>query len=149
MAWLTTPLRWAVACACLATLLVSCELFVVGSKSSRRVPIERSQRSSAGVVHLFKAELDSNNTAAATELILSSTGRPLLAIERYELADDIVRWRGVMRDKEITETTVDTTSAATHNVTITVDYTRKLVFSTIRVESAWWITRIVDATKQR
>lgn len=131
--------------ACLAT---SCELFVVGTPTRSRVVIERSQRSSPGVVHLFKAELDSGNTTAATELMVSSTGRPLLAVEKYELADDLNRWKSVMAGIPISDTRVDTVSQDMHDVTITLDYIRKMKFGTISRDGVWWITRVVDPQRR-
>ncbi len=126
-----------------------CELFVIGGSQRRQRQIERSQRTSPGVVHLFKAELDSGNTTAATELLRNSSGGPLLAIEKFELADDLVRWKTVMGGKVITETSIDTVSSAIHNVRISVDYIRKMQFTTIAVQDIWWITKIQDVTPKR
>lgn len=128
---------------------VGCELFVIGGAQRRQRQIERSQRSAPGVVHLFKAELDSGNTTAATELLRNSSGGPLLAIEKFELADDLVRWKTVMGGKAITETSIDTVSATAHNVRITVDYIRMMQFTTINTQNMWWITRIQDVTPKR
>jgi hypothetical protein len=100
-------------------------------------------------VHLFKAELDSGNTTAATELLRNASGSALLAIEKFELADDLVRWKTVMAGKAITETSVDTVSATAHNVRIAVDYIRVMQFTTIRSKDLWWITRVQDVTPKR
>lgn len=135
-------------CAC-AVVITGCELFVVGSAQRRQRQIERSQRTSPGVVHLFKAELDSGNTIAATELLRNSSGGALLAIEKFELADDLVRWKTVMAGKTITETTVDTVSASTHTVRVAVDYIRVMQFTTVRSQELWWITRVQDVTPKR
>ena len=129
-------------------ILVGCEVFVIGTTQRRIAPIERSQRTSAGVVHVFKAEIDSGNTTAATELMVNATGRPLLAVEKYELADDLVRWRSVMAGVSISETQVDTLSDASHEVTITLDYIRKMRFETLRKEGSWWITKILDLQRK-
>ncbi len=131
------------------TLIIGgCELFVIGTPAKRRPPIERSQRSSAGVVHVFKAEIDSGNTTAATELMVNSTGRPLLAVEKYELADDLVRWRSVMAGVPISDTEIDTVSDGVHDVTITLDYIRKMRFGTLRKDNQWWITKITDLKRR-
>lgn len=136
------------ACA-FAVVATGCELFVVGSAQRRQRQIERSQRTASGVVHLFKAELDSGNTTAATELLRNASGGALLAIEKFELADDLVRWKTVMAGKAITETSVDTVSATAHNVRIAVDYIRVMQFTTIRSNDLWWITRVQDVTPKR
>ena len=132
-----------------ALVATGCELFVVGSAQRRQRQIERSQRTAPGVVHLFKAELDSGNSTAATELLRNASGRALLAIEKFELADDLVRWKTVMAGKAITETSVDTVSATPHNVRIAVDYSRVMQFTTIRSKDLWWITRVQDVTPKR
>jgi hypothetical protein len=135
--------------AILCTLvLCGCELFVIGSAKRSKAPIERSQRTSAGVVHVFKAELDSGNTTAATEVMVNASGRPLLAVEKYELADDLVRWRSVMAGVPISDTEVDTLAEGVHDVTITLDYIRRMRFTTMRRDNQWWITKITDLQRR-
>jgi len=139
--------------ACIALLMgcclvTSCELFVVGTPARPRIVIERSQRSAPGVVHLFKAELDSGNTTAATELMVSPNGRPLLAVEKYELADDLNRWKSVMAGVPISDTRIDTLSTDMQDVTITLDYIRKMKFGTINRDGEWWITRVIDPQRK-
>jgi hypothetical protein len=133
---------------CAVAALTGCEVFVVGTPSKPKMVIERSQRSSPGVVHLFKAELDSGNTIAATELMVSSSGRPLLAVEKHELADDLTRWKSVMAGEPISDTRIDTVNAETHEVVITLDYVRKMNFSTIRRNGAWWVTKVTDPQRK-
>jgi len=145
---MTHRLALGIVCA-FALVATGCELFVVGSAQRWQRQIERSQRTAPGVVHLFKAELDSGNTTAATELLRNPSGGALLAIEKFELADDLVRWKTVMAGKAITETTVDTVSATAHNVRIAVDYIRVMQFTTIRSNDLWWITRVQDVTPKR
>ena len=124
--------------------LSGCELVVIGGKIRQPV-IEVSQRSSPGVVYLFKAELDSNNTAAATELVIHPSGRKLLAVEKYDLRDELARWRRLLLDKPITAVAVDTVDAVTHDVEATFDRIRRVQFATKRVQDSWFITRISDA----
>jgi len=125
----------------LATVsLAGCELFVVGG-SKAKPQIERSQQSSAGVVYLFKAELDSGNAEAATELLAHTSGRKLLAMEKYELKDEVRRLQRLMSSKEITSTKTDTLSAVAHNVSVQIDYIRTMSFGTTRLNNSWFITR--------
>ncbi len=121
--------------------LTSCAVFKIGSSNNGPLPIERSQRSSESVIHLWKAELDSNNTRAAAELMVHTTGRPLLALEKYELADDLQRWRKVI-SFPITSSIIDTLSSSQHNVSIVLNYYRKLHFSTQKVQDLWFISRV-------
>lgn len=133
-----------------AIIATSCELFVIGGGSAVRRPavVELSQRSAPGVVHLFKAELDTGNTTAAAELMVSATGRPLLAVEKYEMADDLARWKAVMAGKPISDTRIDTVGPESLEVVITVDYIRKMNFSTIRRNDLWWITKVRDPQRK-
>lgn len=124
--------------------LASCELVVIGG-NVRQPVVEVSQRSSAGVVYLFKAELDSNNTAAATELVIHPSGRKLLAVEKYDMRDELARWQRLLLNKPITGVVVDTVDASTHEVEATFDRIRRVAFATKRVQDAWFITRISDA----
>ena len=124
--------------------LAGCELVVIGGKLRQPV-VEVSQRSSAGVVYLFKAELDSNNTAAATELVIHPSGRKLLAVEKYDMRDDLARWQRLLLNKPITSVIIDTIDASSHDVEATFDRIRRVAFATKRVQDAWYITRIGDA----
>lgn len=137
--------RTALLCAVTAALLVSgCELFVVGG--GRRAPqvVERSQRTPIGVVYLFKEELDSNNTMAATELMVHSSGRKLLAVEKFEMKDEMARIQRLIANKPITEWAEDTLSASARDVRITLDHIRKMHFSTMLSGDSWFISRIHD-----
>jgi hypothetical protein len=125
-------------------MLTACELFVIGG-ATRQPVVEISQRTSAGVVHLFKAELDSSNTAAATELVIHGSGRKLLAIEKYDMRDEMARWQRLLATKPITSYTIDTVDAATHDVEAVFDRIRYVRFSTKLVQDAWFITKITDA----
>lgn len=122
-------------------LIGGCELFVIGSSAGRK-PIERTQKSAEGVVHLWKAELDTGNLQAMTELMLHSSGRSLLAIERYELADELEQWRNLIGGKPITSTVSDTLSESSQNVTITVDYIRDVNFWTLNKHGLWYIVSV-------
>lgn len=130
-------------------VLTACELFVIGSSAPRPQVIERSQRTSMGVTHLFKAELDSNNTTAATELMVHSSGRKLLAVEKYELADEMARWQKLMARKPITKTIADTLADNRHRVVITLDYIRSFSITTLSIDDAWFVTRIEDTPTPR
>lgn len=137
----------AIACVVLSTTLAGCDLFVIGGSKSAPV-IERSQRSSVAVVYLFKAELDSGHADAATDLMAHPSGRPLLAMEKYELKDEVARVQRLMAKKEITATKTDTLSASAHNVSVTIDYIRTMSFSTARIQNAWYITRLSTSAAQ-
>jgi len=127
-----------------AAVLTGCALFVVGD-GKKEVRIEHSQRSPQGVVHLFKDALDSGNVQAATDLMVHPSGRRLLAVERYEIRDDVERWRRLMADKPITKTRSATLSATSNHVDVTLDYIRQFVFTTVRLEDSSWYVASINA----
>jgi len=122
-------------------VLTACELFVIGSSSKKNI-IERSQRTSMGVVHLWKAELDTGNLTAATELMKHPSGRTLLAVERYELTDDLERWKKLIGTKPISSTQADTLNDSTHNVHAVIDHIRSVEFTTLRRSGLWYISKV-------
>lgn len=119
----------------------SCAVFEVGG--GRRDPvIERNQLSSVGVVYLWKAEIDSNNLTAASELMRHRSGRSLLASERYDLTDDLKRWRTLLQNKPITSAVADTVNDSTHTIRTKMDYIRSVTFSTVKTQGKWWVAKV-------
>ncbi|GAB1430900.1 hypothetical protein MASR2M18_17340 [Ignavibacteria bacterium] len=131
-----------VLCGAAVVLLAGCELFVFGTK--RSPIIEISQKSSLGAVLLFKAELDSNNTMAATEILAGKDGRKLLAIEKRDMVDEIARIGRLISKKPITRLFADTLTPDKHSVLLELNYLKKMTFSTLRINSAWYITDIQE-----
>lgn len=122
--------------------LSGCELFTFGSK--RAPVIEISQKSSIGAVLLFKAELDSNNTAAATEILAGKDGTKLLAVEKYEMSDEIARISRIITRKPITRMKTDTLAPDSHRILLELDYLKHITFSTAKIKSQWYITAISE-----
>ena len=123
-------------------LLAGCDLFTVGSRKPQMLEI--SQRSSMGAVYLFKAELDSNNASAATEILARSNGNPLLAIEKYELFDEMSRIGRLIAKKPITLTRTDTLSTTMQRDKIEFDYLKNITFTTQKIADAWFIVDIAE-----
>ncbi|MDZ4746256.1 MAG: hypothetical protein SGJ05_09680 [bacterium] len=132
----------------LSLLSGGCALFVVGD-AKNTVVVERSQRSAHGVVYLFKEELDSGNVQAATDLMVHSSGRRLLAVERYEIKDEVERWRRLMAAKPITAMQSDTLSATNYRVHVTMDYIKHFDFSAMLLDNVWYIASVQPVTAQR
>lgn len=125
----------------LSVITASCAVFEVGG--SRKDPvIERNQQSSIGVVYLWKAEIDSNNLTAASELMRHRSGRALLATERYDMTDDLKRWKTLLSNKPITTAVADTINDSTHTVRTKMDYIRNVTFNTVRYQGRWWVTKV-------
>lgn len=119
-------------------LFCGCEMFVIGSKKAP--VIEINQKSPIGTVFLFKAKLDSNKLPDATELFLKADGNRYLAIEKYELTDEVSRLKRLLGSKSITGYKADTLSELDCKVDISFDWTRKIEFMTRRMNEEWFIT---------
>lgn len=121
-----------------------CALFVIGDSKQTEV-IERSQRSAKAVVYLFKEELDSSNVRAATDLMVHPSGRRLLAVERYEIQDEVERWRRQMTAKPITAMKVDTMNSSSHVVHVTMDYIKHYEIGTVNLDGLWYVAFVKRA----
>lgn len=118
--------------------LYGCELFVIGS--AKRKPVQEiNQKSPVGTVFLFKTKLDSNKVPDASELFIRSTGEQYIAIEKYELSDEISRLKRLISHKEITGYQADTLSESDCNVKMNFDYNRKVLFITKKLKDDWYI----------
>ena len=127
-----------VAITAVCLFLCGCELIVLSSKS--RVPlVELSQKSPVGTIFLFKAELDSSNLKGATELMLQPSGKPFLAIQKYELYDDLKRLKRIIGDKPVTSFKSDSLSPVSTMVNLEFDYLKTISFTTQRINELWFI----------
>ncbi len=137
--------RWftAMLFAGMSFLLSSCELITLGGGSLRQRLPDLDQNSAQGVVYLFKTELDSNNVYAALH-VLSSDDRPLLAIEKYDMQEEIARMGRMIAGKKITYMKIDTLSEVKHRIKTEFNYTKELTFTTVKIEDAWFIAAIKE-----
>lgn len=117
--------------------LTSCELIVIGTKKDP--VIEINQDSPIGAVYLFKAELDSSNVPAATQIMASPNGTELLAYEKYELYDEIARLERLIGRKPITKVKADSLSTTNCRVSVEFDYLKTINFNTQKIRDAWYI----------
>ncbi len=123
----------------LCITLSSCELIVLSSKKKNK-SIELSQRTPVAAVFLFKSELDSNNIKAASELLLQSNGAPIIAIQKYELYDDLSRLKRIIGGKPVTAYSTDSLTPDNYKVKMEIDYLKLMTFTTLKVNNEWFIT---------
>lgn len=123
----------------LISSLTGCELWVIGGGPREKV-IEVNQNTSIGAVYLFKAELDSNNVRGATEVLAQPTGSFYLAIEKYELYEEMERLARIIGQKQITNFKTDTLSETNHKITVNFDYITEVSFTTSKISDNWYIT---------
>lgn len=117
----------------------SCELIIMDNKRSISKSVSIDQDSPAGTVYLLKVELDSNNIYAASTVFASPSGGKLLAIERYEMYDDISCLRRVLENKQLTSFRIDTLSPTQTKVYAEFDSIRIITFSTEKIQNRWFI----------
>jgi hypothetical protein len=123
-------------------LLGSCELIVIGTPSYGPRIVEIDQKSSIGAVYLFKAELDSNNIPAASQILANPDGRFYLAFEKYEMYYDIHRLQRILNNKSITNIFVDSLSSNKKKYKFEFNYLDTMAFTTRKINEDWYITDI-------
>ncbi len=129
----------------ISALLSSCEVVRIASNERQaQVLPDIDQRSSQGVVYLFKNEIDSNNITAAVRVFASEQQRQLLAIEKYEMKFDVERWGRSIARKDITALRADTISPTQHLVKAEFNYNKALMFNTVRLGDKWFITSVKE-----
>jgi hypothetical protein len=118
-------------------ICTSCEIITIGTK--REPIIDINQNSPIGAIYLFKTELDSNNIHAATQILASPTGGLYLALERYEMYEEIARLRRLIGKRAITLIKLDTLTPTNYRINIELDYIRNFTFTTARINDYWYI----------
>lgn len=126
--------------------LNGCELWVIGGGPKTQV-IPVNQQSSIGAIFLFKAELDSNNLRGASEILAQPTGDFFLAIEKYEMFEEIQRLARLISRKEITNFRTDTLNETNHKVIVNFDYVTEVSFNASRISDNWYITYFEEQMK--
>jgi hypothetical protein len=128
-------------CACSA-----CALIVLrdGRERPRVQTAPRLDQSSPqAVVRLFLHELDSANVYGALYL-MSAEDRLLLATEKREMQEDIARYARMFGGKKITLLNADTLASTKQRVRAELNYTRELVFTTVKFDEAWFIASLTQ-----
>jgi len=122
-------------------LLSGCELFVISAlQYDKPAAIDISQRTPLGVVYLFKTELDSNNIYGALSVLANPHDNKYLAIERYEMKNDVSRIKRIIANRKITEITTDTLSENSYKFSLEFDWSQKLKFTASKISDTWYIT---------
>ncbi|MFP4529435.1 MAG: hypothetical protein ACLFQX_12885 [Candidatus Kapaibacterium sp.] len=122
----------------MAFIFAGCELFVIGTPHKEPAP-EINQNSALGAIYLFKAGLDSNNIRAATEIFANSDGSPVLAVEKYEMFDELDRMRRLIGSKPVTLVKTDSITRTTYDIRMEFDYLRTVLFTASKISDNWYI----------
>jgi hypothetical protein len=131
-------------CIVAACIMAGCELIVLKDNTPKKNIIPRDQTSPQGVVYVFKAEIDSSNVQGAIKVMASDDERPLLAIEKLDLQDEIARLGRMITKKDITMMQIDTLSPVRQRLRTEFGYLRELTFITVRVDSLWYISKVTE-----
>lgn len=129
---------------CLALVVAGCELIVLKETAPQKLIIPNDQNSPQGVVYVFKAEIDSANVQGAMKVMASDDERPLLAIEKLDLQDEIARLGRMMTKKALTRMQIDTLSPVRQRLKAEFGYLKEFTFVTVRIDSLWYISKVVE-----
>jgi hypothetical protein len=122
----------------------SCELIVLKDSKFTPAVIEVNQTSPQGAVYVFKQEIDSSNVQGALKVMASDDERPLLAVEKLEMQDEIARLGRIILRRDITNMHVDTLSPVRQRIRTEFGYLKELTFFTIRIDSTWFISKVLE-----
>jgi hypothetical protein len=128
----------------LALVVASCELIVLKDTTPQKRVIPSDQNSPQGVVYVFKAEIDSANVQGAMKVMASDDERPLLAVEKLDLQDEIARLGRMMTKKALTRMQIDTLSPVRQRLKAEFGYLKEFTFVTVRIDSLWYISKVVE-----
>lgn len=123
-------------------MLSSCELIVISSKKNQSIDI--SQNTPLGVVYLFKTELDSNNIPGAAQTLASPSGVKYLALEKYELYDEVARIKRMIGSSPVTRIKTDSISSSSFRFNVEFDYLRTMSFTTAKIKENWYIVSYAE-----
>lgn len=125
-------------------VLTGCELIVLKETTPQKLIIPNDQNSPQGVVYVFKAEIDSANVQGAMKVMASDDERPLLAIEKLDLQDEIARLGRMMTKKALTRMQIDTVSPVRQRLRAEFGYLKEFTFVTVRIDSLWYISKVIE-----
>ncbi len=124
----------------LLLFIAGCELIRIGpNRSGIIIP---SRETSIGSVYLFKAELDSNNSHAAVQMLAKSDGTKYLARERYEMQSEMERLGRILANRTISLYRTDTLQNDAHRIILEFDYLKTYIFTTKKIDNQWYIVDI-------
>ncbi len=121
-------------------------LFQACGSTNLNTPL--SQTTPSGTVLLFKQRLDSNDVNNAARLMAHPSGRTFLAVELYEIRDEVARLQRVFTKSRLTDIKSSECSEQQCRLIVEFDYNNKYSVQTARIGDRWFITAIGDSTQQ-
>lgn len=121
--------------------VTGCELIILRQPYTVIRLTDINQKSPTGLVMLVKRELDSMNTTAVLNLVLSSQLRPLNGSEKLSMLSSVQRLLVRSQGKEliIKEITYSQNSLVA-NVKANFNHLEPIEFSVVKNEDRWFVT---------
>ncbi len=128
----------------LRILVLTCGLIVSCGTGSRESV--RPRVASQAVVREWKADLDSGKVPHAIARMAHPSGRRYVAVEAYELRDDVARWQRILRGAILSDMIVEIESDSVCRLLVEMDYHDMYLAQTRRVDSTWYLTSFRSRT---
>lgn len=119
----------------------SCELIVLRQPYTVVKLTDIDQKSPTGLVMLVKRELDSLNTTAVLNLMLSSELKPLNGIEKFSILSSVQRLQLRSKGKELYVNTVEfSQNSTTATVSGKFNQIEPIEFSVVKNNERWYVS---------
>lgn len=130
----------------LLNLLNSCEIIVIGQKTpiKQRVTVNYNQQTSEGVIYLFQAEINNDNSYSAVDLLANINGTIMLAYDRYEKFYEIERFKRRNINVPITNIRTNQVSNSKSIKIVEYDLYRNIQFNVVKIDTLWYIVDILE-----
>jgi len=123
------------------TLVSGCELIVLRQPYTVIRLTDINQKSPTGVVMLVKRELDSLNTTAVLNLMLTHQFRPLNGIEKLSMLSSVQRLLIRSKGKELIVKDISYSQNQTSaKVKANFNHLEPIEFSVVKNEERWYVT---------
>jgi hypothetical protein len=123
------------------TVFSGCELIVLRQPYTVLRLTDINQKSPTGVVMLVKSELDSLNTTAVLNLILSQQLRPLNGIEKLSMLSTVQRLLYRSKGKELIVKDITYSQNETRAIVkANFNHLEPIEFSVVKNEERWFVT---------
>lgn len=141
--------NWIKVCTRCSLVLLVIAAIGVHSNSCAGTNVSQTIRASAtssatASFSCFKMELDSNNIDGALRCMAHPSGRPLMAIERRDISEDVARYQRLFAGTSITKLTESVQSESQRELRVEFDYIKRVTVSTQRISGEWFIVGIKE-----
>ncbi|MFM7774914.1 MAG: hypothetical protein ACKO9V_08780 [Candidatus Kapaibacterium sp.] len=128
----------------LAIIALTCILAVSCGTGSRE-PV-RPRVASERVVREWKSDLDSGHVPQAIARMAHPAGRRYVAVEAYEMRDEVSRWQRILRGAILSDMVVEIETDSTCRLLVEMDYHDMYLAQTLRVDSVWYLSSFRSRT---